>query len=90
MTIACARTGEPLGCNSDQAARNPTFLKMLAARLAPAKVGTANDAGWSADALEAQAFAYMAVRHMRGMPITFPTTTGVAKPLCGGKLAKLH
>jgi anhydro-N-acetylmuramic acid kinase len=69
-------------------ARNPTLLKMLAARLAPATVETANDVGWSADALEAQAFAYMAVRHLRGLPITFPTTTGVARPMVGGVTAR--
>ena len=43
-------------------------------------------AGWSADALEAQAFAYLAVRCLRGLPITFPTTTGVPRPLTGGVL----
>ena len=32
--------------------------------------------GWSADALEAQAFAFLAVRSMRGLPITFPATSG--------------
>jgi anhydro-N-acetylmuramic acid kinase len=44
--------------------------------------------GWSADALEAQAFAYLAVRSLKGLPITFPTTTGVPYPLTGGVLAK--
>ena len=35
-------------------------------RLAPASVETANAVGWNSDAVEAQAFAYMAVRHLRG------------------------
>jgi len=39
------------------------------------------------DALEAEAFAYLAVRSLKGLPITFPTTTGVEKPLTGGVLA---
>jgi len=69
-------------------ARNPTLLKMLAARLTPATVETANAVGWSADALEAQAFAYMAVRSLRGLPLTFPTTTGVPRPMTGGVLAR--
>jgi anhydro-N-acetylmuramic acid kinase len=43
--------------------------------------------GWSADAMEAQAFAYLAVRRLKNLPITFPTTTGVAAPLPGGVLA---
>ncbi|HUD88305.1 MAG TPA: anhydro-N-acetylmuramic acid kinase, partial [Xanthobacteraceae bacterium] len=69
-------------------ARNPILMRMLAERLAPAKVETAHDAGWSIDSLEAQAFAYLAVRSLRGLPISFPGTTGVAHPLTGGVLAK--
>ena len=67
---------------------NVTLVRMLAERLVPAKVETADTVGWNADAIEAQAFAYMAVRRLRGLPITFPTTTGVAKPMCGGVLVK--
>ena len=44
-------------------------------------------AGWSIDSLEAQAFAYLAVRSLRGLPITFPGTTGAPRPLTGGVLA---
>jgi anhydro-N-acetylmuramic acid kinase len=68
--------------------RNPTLMRMLAERLAPAGVETAGAVGWSADALEAQAFAYLAVRQLKGMPITFPTTTGVPRPTPGGVLAR--
>ena len=69
-------------------ARNKTLMKMLAAKLAPASVETADEAGWSADALEAQAFAYLAVRTFNKLPITFPKTTGVRSPLPGGVIAK--
>jgi len=69
-------------------ARNPTLMRMLAERLAPARVETADDVGWSIDALEAQAFAYLAVRSLRGEPISLPTTTGAPRPLCGGVLAR--
>ena len=69
-------------------ARNPTLMRMLAERLAPARVETAHDAGWSVDALEAQAFAYLAVRSLRGVPLSLPTTTGVPRPLTGGVLAR--
>ena len=65
-------------------ARNRTLMAMLAAHVAPATVETANDVGWSADALEAQAFAFLAARTLRGLPITFPTTTGAPAPLAGG------
>jgi anhydro-N-acetylmuramic acid kinase len=68
-------------------ARNPTLVRMLRARLHPAAVETADAVGWSADALEAQAFAYLAVRTLHGLPITFPSTTGVAQPMTGGVVA---
>jgi anhydro-N-acetylmuramic acid kinase len=60
---------------------------MLRKNLAPVRVQSADAIGWSVDALEAQAFAFLAVRRLRGLPITFPTTTGVAQPLSGGVLA---
>jgi anhydro-N-acetylmuramic acid kinase len=69
-------------------ARNPTLMRMLAERLAPARVETGHAAGWSTDSLEAQAFAYLAVRSLRGLPLTFPGTTGVPHPLSGGALVR--
>jgi anhydro-N-acetylmuramic acid kinase len=69
-------------------ARNPTLMRMLAERLKPARIETAHEVGWSIDSLEAQAFAYLAVRSLRGLPITFPGTTGVSRPLTGGVLAR--
>lgn len=69
-------------------ASNPTLMGMLAERLAPAAVMRGGDLGWSGDAIEAQAFAYMAVRSLKGLPLTFPGTTGVSAPLTGGILAK--
>jgi anhydro-N-acetylmuramic acid kinase len=68
-------------------AHNPTLMRMLEERLAPARVETADAVGWSADALEAQAFAYLAVRSLRGLPLSFPGTTGVPRPMPGGVLA---
>ena len=44
--------------------------------------------GWDGDAIEAQAFAFLACRTLRGMPISFPETTGVASPQVGGILYK--
>jgi len=69
-------------------ARNRTLMKMLGQRLAPATVETADEAGWSADALEAQAFAFLAVRTLNKLPYTFPTTTGVRQPMTGGVIAR--
>jgi len=62
-------------------------MKMLAARLAPASIETADAVGWSPDAVEAQAFAFLAVRTLKGLPITFPSTTGVRQPMRGGATA---
>jgi anhydro-N-acetylmuramic acid kinase len=50
------------------------------------KVIAAADLGWDGDALEAQAFAFLAVRSLRGLPLTFPGTTGAPRPLTGGRL----
>jgi len=68
-------------------ARNRTIMRMLERQLAPARVETADAVGWSSDALEAQAFGYLAVRSLKGLPITFPTTTGVPQSRTGGVVA---
>jgi anhydro-N-acetylmuramic acid kinase len=67
---------------------NPTLVRMLRERLAPAVVETADKVGWSREALEAQAFAFLAVRTMKGLPITFPKTSGAPRPLSGGVVAR--
>ena len=68
--------------------RNRALIKFLSEIVAPARVETADEVGWSVRALEAQAFAYLAVRTLRGLPITFPTTTGVPRPTVGGVIAR--
>src|SRR5690606_37088043 len=66
--------------------RNATLMRMLEKALA-VPVEPIEAIGADGDALEAQAFAFMAVRSLRGLPISFPGTTGVPQPLCGGRLA---
>jgi anhydro-N-acetylmuramic acid kinase len=44
--------------------------------------------GWRGDALEAQAFAFLAVRSLAGLPLSLPTTTGVCAPVSGGRFYK--
>jgi anhydro-N-acetylmuramic acid kinase len=63
---------------------NPLLMAMLTSRLA-APVETVEAVGWRGDALEAEAFAFLAVRSLRGLPLTLPSTTGVARPQCGGQ-----
>ena len=66
-------------------ARNPTLLAAIAEETR-GKVVTAQSLGWDSDALEAQAFGFLAVRSLRNLPLTFPTTTGVPRALTGGRL----
>ncbi len=68
-------------------ARNPVLFEALAGRVS-GTVQTADAVGWSADFVEAQAFAYLAVRSLRGLLLSFPETTGVSEALTGGVLAK--
>ncbi len=62
-------------------------LRELAEKLNQ-QVLLAEDAGFDGGATEAEAWAYLAVRSLKGLPITFPETTGVKAPVSGGKLAK--
>jgi anhydro-N-acetylmuramic acid kinase len=67
-------------------ARNPALLTALRNRV-NATVLTAEAMGWSSGMMEAQAFAYLAVRAYRGLSLTFPTTTGAPQPLTGGVIS---
>ncbi|HEV7635395.1 MAG TPA: anhydro-N-acetylmuramic acid kinase [Bradyrhizobium sp.] len=69
-------------------ARNLTMLRMLRERLAPASVEAAEALGWSADAIEAQAFGFLAARGLKGLPLSYPATTGVPIPMTGGVIAR--
>ena len=62
---------------------NPALMRALRDALA-CPLLSAEDAGWDGNAIEAQAFAFLAVRSMRGLPISWPKTTGVPSPMCGG------
>ena len=66
---------------------NKTLMAMLKERVG-APVIAADEAGWDGDALEAEGFAYLAMRAKRGLPLSLPTTTGVAQPMSGGKFWK--
>ena len=66
--------------------RNPAIMAMLPAR-AGVEVIPAETVGWRGDAIEAECFAFLAVRVLRGLPLSFPTTTGVPAPMTGGRLA---
>jgi anhydro-N-acetylmuramic acid kinase len=66
---------------------NPEIMKALADRLSM-PVKTAEDHGWRGDSIEAEAFAYLAARTFRGLPISFPKTTGVPQAMAGGRIVR--
>jgi anhydro-N-acetylmuramic acid kinase len=65
---------------------NPAIMAALARRLGEVPVRPVEAVGWDGDALEAQAFAYLAARSLRGLPLSLPTTTGAPRPVCGGRV----
>ncbi|WP_135466314.1 anhydro-N-acetylmuramic acid kinase [Crenalkalicoccus roseus] len=65
--------------------RNPAMMRALAGAL-EGPVRPVEAVGWDGDALEAQAFGLLAARVARGLPLTFPGTTGAPRPLPGGRL----
>jgi anhydro-N-acetylmuramic acid kinase len=90
-TVAAARRHCPappkqwLVCGGGR--HNPVLMAALARRLEK-PVQAVEAVGWDGDALEAQAFAYLAVRSVREVPLSLPTTTGAPHPICGGRLFK--
>jgi anhydro-N-acetylmuramic acid kinase len=62
---------------------NPAMMAALRTRLSVA-VDPIEAIGWDGDLIEAQAFAFMAVRSLNGQPLSFPGTTGVKQPTTGG------
>ena len=69
-------------------ARNFTMMRMLRERLHPATVESADALGWSTDSIEAQAFGFLAARGLKGLPLSYPATTGVPMPMTGGLVAR--
>jgi anhydro-N-acetylmuramic acid kinase len=66
---------------------NPVLMQAITAR-AGVPVKTAEDLGWRGDAIEAEAFAYLAARTKLGLPISFPGTTGAPQPMTGGRIVE--
>ena len=66
---------------------NPVLMAAIADALG-CPIAPVEQVGWDGDALEAQAFAYLAVRSLRGLPLSYPGTTGVPAPQTGGVVAR--
>jgi anhydro-N-acetylmuramic acid kinase len=67
--------------------KNAVMMRMIAEGLG-VPVEPVEVAGLDGDMLEAQAFAHLAVRVVRGLPTSFPGTTGVAAPVGGGEVSR--
>jgi anhydro-N-acetylmuramic acid kinase len=67
--------------------KNPSIMAALE-KIVGVPVDPVEAVGWDGDAMEAQAFAFLAVRSLRGLPLSVPSTTGVPKPTTGGRLSK--
>jgi anhydro-N-acetylmuramic acid kinase len=65
---------------------HPVLMKMLTDHFGQIK--NVSELGLNPDTLEAECFAWLAVRHQQELPLTIPETTGCRKPLCGGVLVQ--
>jgi len=63
--------------------RNPALMKYLE-KYTSTIVSSAEAVGWRGDAVEAECFGFLAMRTLRGLPTSFPMTTGASEPVCGG------
>jgi anhydro-N-acetylmuramic acid kinase len=68
--------------------RNPHIVADMKTGAGDAEVVLAEDAGLAGDFTEAEAWAFLAIRSRRGLPLTWPTTTGCREPATGGVLAE--
>ena len=64
---------------------NPVLVRMIR-KILPETVVTARDMDWENDTLNAQSYAFLSVRSLMGLPISFPQTTGVSEPVTGGRI----
>lgn len=94
LTAACVAEGarhfpEPPGCwlVCGGGRRNRTLMAMLGAAT-NAPVEPVEAAGLDGDMLEAQAFAFLAARVLRGLPTSAPSTTGARLPVSGGRVSR--
>jgi len=94
FTAACVRTSEKflpappalwVVCGGGR--RNPAIMEALAKAL-DAPVVAAEEAGWRGDDIEAECFAYLAVRSLKRLPISFPKTTHAPHAMTGGVLRR--
>lgn len=79
-------SGRPARCLVTGGGRHNATLMRLLTQYLNHPVEAAEAVGWRGDSLEAEAFAFLAARAVRGLPLSLPGTTGVARPVSGGRL----
>ena len=79
----------PRACYASGGGRhNAEMMRLLADAMKGIELHPLNQLGFDGDATEAQAFAFLAVRSLAQKPLSYPLTTGVPKPLSGGRLSR--
>lgn len=66
--------------------RHNTYVMTKLGERLGVRVRSVDVLNWDGDAVEAECFGFLAVRHLRDLPLSFPGTTGVSAPCCGGRL----
>ena len=85
IALTGARPDRIVACGGGR--HNPSLMVALN-RVCACPVVPAETLGWRGDSIEAEAFAFLAARAARGLPISFPATTGVPEPMTGGRLKR--
>jgi anhydro-N-acetylmuramic acid kinase len=78
----------PLACYASGGGRHNAALMMLLGKALQIPLQPLEALGFDGDATEAQAFAFLAVRAADRKPISYPLTTGVPRPLTGGRISR--
>ena len=65
---------------------NKFLVELINKKIKKSKIVLTENYNWNGDSIESYAFAYLSVRKLLNLPITFPKTTGIKKPLTGGRI----
>lgn len=85
LDLLPARPHELIICGGGR--KNPVLMREIETR-AGVRAVDCDALGWRGDAIEAEAFAFLAARVLRGLPLSYPETTGAPAPMTGGKIAR--
>lgn len=81
---------QPRCCYVSGGGRHNKYIMARLREVLNCDVRPVDGLGWNGDALEAEGFAYLAVRSVLGLPLSLPGTTGVSEPVSGGTLYEVE